>query len=168
MRKSTLLLFAALIALIAAALTMPMNIPAWAQSPAPTDPPTLIPPTALGSFEDTPVPFALSGIWGIAGDQNVVIRSGPGTAFPRIGILRAGASIDITGTNGFDPRRACSNIFANDLDMWVEVRFREQVGWIARCALTIRGDDLAKLPIEAPPPADFTPPVPTPFPGARG
>ncbi|PJF27833.1 MAG: hypothetical protein CUN53_02570 [Phototrophicales bacterium] len=168
MKRVSLLLFAALMALIAAALVVPLSVPVWAQSPAPTDPPTLIPPTALGSFENTRVPYALSGIWGIAGDQNVVIRSGPGTAFPRIGILRAGASIDITGTNGFNPDRACSNIFANDLDMWVEVRYREQDGWIARCALTIRGDDLGKLPIEAPPLADFTPPVPTAFPGARG
>ncbi len=159
MRKSTLLLCAALLALAAAALTVPVSVPVWAQSPTPTAP---------GRLENTRVPFALSGIWGTAGEQNVVIRSGPGTAFARIGILRAGASIDITGTNGFDPRRPCSNIFANDLDMWVEVRYRERDGWIARCALTIRGDDLAKLPIEAPPPADFTPPVPTPFPGARG
>jgi hypothetical protein len=155
MKKASFALFAALIALTAAAV----SVPAWAQSPA---------PTPLGGVDNTRIPFALSGIWGIAGDQNVVIRSGPGTAFPRIGILRAGASIDITGTNGFDPARRCSNIFANDLDMWVEVRYREREGWIARCALTIRGDDLSKLPIEAPPPADFTPPVPTPFPGARG
>ncbi|MDZ4765346.1 MAG: SH3 domain-containing protein [Chloroflexota bacterium] len=123
---------------------------------------------ALPAFPtETGIPIALSGVWGIAGGQPVAIRSGPSTTFARVGVLRAGRSIDITGTNGFSMARPCTIYFENDLDMWVEVRFGEQVGWMARCALTIRGD-LSKLPVEAPPPANFAPPVPTVFPGAQG
>jgi hypothetical protein len=134
---------------------------------AQTDP-TVAPATAdLGLPTETGIPIALSGIWGVAGEQPIAIRSGPGLNFPRIGVLRPGRSIDITGTNGFDTDRACDEPFQNTLDMWVEVRFGERVGWMARCTMTIRGDDLAKLPVEAPPPTSFTP-VPTAFPGAQG
>lgn len=108
---------------------------------------------------------SLSGVGGTAGDIGVSIRSGPGLDFRVIGVLRPGRSIDITGTNGFDAERACSPNFEADLDMWVEVRFRETVGWMARCALTIRGD-LSKLPVEAPPPP--VTPTPLSFPGAVG
>lgn len=130
---------------------------------AQNDPPPTVAPTApRGTPTSLP---SLSGVGGTAGDIGVSIRSGPGLDFRVIGVLRPGRSIDITGTNGFDAARTCSPNFEADLDMWVEVRFRETVGWMARCALTIRGD-LSKLPTEAPPP----PVTPTPFsfPGAVG
>jgi hypothetical protein len=148
-------------------LAIPVGLAPVRAQTDPTTVPTDAPPALPAFPTETRIPVALSGVWGIAGSQNIAIRSGPGTAFPRVGFLRAGRSIDITGTNGFDAARPCSAYFENDLDMWVEVRFSERVGWMARCTLTIRGD-LSKLPIEAPPPSNFAPPIPTPFAGAAG
>jgi hypothetical protein len=149
-------------------ITMCLQLGALAQDAQPTVVPTvqLQGPSAPG-LRGTPTYLpSLSGVGGTAGDTGVSIRSGPGLDYRVIGVLRPGRSIDITGTNGFDAARTCSPNFEADLDMWVEVRFRETVGWMARCALDIRGD-LSKLPAEATPPPTFTP-TPFSYPGAVG
>lgn len=82
---------------------------------------------------------SLTGVNGRATNAAVAIRSGPGLENRRIGALKQGAWIDITGWNGWEDGRTCSPTFENDLDMWVEVRFGERTGWIARCVLEIYG-----------------------------
>jgi hypothetical protein len=149
-------------------IKMALTSSALAQNEQPTVVPTvqLQGPSAPGLLGTPTFLPSLSGVGGTAGDIGVSIRSGPGLDYRVIGVLRPGRSIDITGTNGFDAARTCSPNFEADLDMWVEVRFRETVGWMARCALEIRGD-LSKLPTEAPPPPTFTP-TPFSYPGAVG
>lgn len=82
---------------------------------------------------------SLTGVNGRATNSAVAIRSGPGLENRRIGALKQGAWIDITGWNGWEEGRTCSPTFENDLDMWVEVKFGDRTGWIARCVLEIRG-----------------------------
>jgi hypothetical protein len=106
-------------------------------------------PTSIVTPQDLP---SLSGVGGTPLLRNVRIRQQPSLDSRQVGILRFGRFIDIVGTNGFDPERDCSSDFEADLDMWVQVVFREQRGWVARCTLTIYGD-LRPLPVEATPPA---------------
>lgn len=95
---------------------------------------------------------SLSGVGGTPLQGNVRIRSAPSLEARQIGIVRFEHFVDIVGTNGFDPERECNN-FEEDLDMWVQVMFRDrQRGWVARCTLMIYGD-LSRLPIEATPEA---------------
>lgn len=82
---------------------------------------------------------SLTGVNGRATNSAVAIRSGPGLDNRRIGALKQGAWIDITGWNGWEEGRSCTPTFENDLDMWVEVRFGTRTGWIARCVLEIYG-----------------------------
>lgn len=106
-------------------------------------------PRATVTPQDLP---SLSGVGGTPVLSNVRIRLEPSLEARQMGILRFGKFIDIVGTNGFDPERSCSANFEDDLDMWVQVVFREQRGWVARCTLTIYGD-MRPLPIEATPEA---------------
>lgn len=106
-------------------------------------------PAANVTPQDLP---SLSGVGGTPLLSSVRIRAEPSTSARQIGIVRFGRFVDIVGTNGFDTDRSCTPDFAADLDMWVQVVFREQRGWVARCTLTIYGD-LSRLPIEAEPPA---------------
>ncbi|MDX2162666.1 MAG: SH3 domain-containing protein [bacterium] len=136
-----------LIGLIGAALSFSAVV---AQTPAPLQPtaiPTRLPPVNV-TPQDLP---SLSGVGGTPLQAAVRIRQAPSLDARVIGGLRYGRFIDIVGTNGFDPDRECNN-FEDDLDMWVQVFFREQRGWIARCTLQIYGD-LGPLPIEATPEA---------------
>ncbi|NDJ60037.1 MAG: SH3 domain-containing protein [Chloroflexi bacterium] len=137
-----------------------------------TGPVTLEAPSLDDDGMATALP-SLSGVGGTAGEFHIAIRSGPGTAYRVIGVLRPGRSIDIVGTNGFDTDRGCGPDFQADLDMWVEVFFREQRGWMARCTLFIRGD-LSRLHANAGPDDTInagprTPqPAQTPQPNAAG
>ncbi len=95
---------------------------------------------------------SLSGVGGTPLRSNVRIRLEPSLTARQIGILRFGRFIDIVGTNGFDTERTCTGDPERDYDMWVQVFFREQRGWIARCTLEVYGD-MSRLPIEAEPEA---------------
>lgn len=120
-------------------------------------------------FGTPTAPPALTGVAGYAERGAVTIRSGPGLEYGRIGGLAAGRSIDIIGYNGYNLDRGCSPDFAADLDMWVMVRFRGGTGWMARCALTIRGEfNMRQFLMSAPPPGSRPPtgyPI-TPTPGS--
>ena len=118
--------------------------PVVVNTPAPT-----VQPTVIVTPQDLP---SLSGVGGTPLERNVRIRSAPSLDARQIGILRFGKFIDIVGTNGFDTERTCGADFEADLDMWVQVVFREQRGWVARCTLTIYGD-MGPLPVEATPDA---------------
>lgn len=89
---------------------------------------------------------SLTGVNGRATNSAVAVRSGPGLENRRIGALKQGAWIDITGWNGWEAGRTCSPTFENDLDMWVEVRLNDRTGWIARCVLEIYGE-VTDLPL---------------------
>lgn len=128
---------------IMAASVMAQETPITATA-APTSPPR-------GTVTPQDLP-SLSGVGGTPILSNVRIRVEPNLEARQMGILRFGKFIDIVGTNGFDPERGCSATFEDDLDMWVQVVFREQRGWVARCTLTIYGD-MRPLPIEATPEA---------------
>jgi hypothetical protein len=104
-----------------------LNIPSTFQAPLPDE---TLNPQMLPS---------LTGVNGQAVNGAVSIRSGPGTSYPRIGGLQSFGWIDIIGWNGWRLGRTCSPTFTADLDMWVQVRRGEQIGWVARCALDIRG-----------------------------
>jgi uncharacterized protein YraI len=102
-----------------------------AQGLAPAEPPV---PAIPG------LPATLSGVSATPLSRNVNIRSGPGTAYPILRRLVVGDSLDIVGTNGFDVERSCAGDFAATLDMWVQVQFAEERGWIARCTVEVTGD----------------------------
>jgi len=154
--------------LLAAALAVGLiaaRLPVLAQESTP-DP--FVPAATLDPFSfavrptvvyGTPTaPPALSGVAGYADRGPVSIRSGPGLEYPRIGGLAAGRSIDIIGYNGYDLDRVCSPNFQADLDMWVMVSYRGRVGWMARCALTIRGEfNMRQFIMNAPPPGSRPP-----------
>ena len=100
---------------------------------------------ATATFDPNSV-GSLTGVNGHAVNASVIIRSGPGIGYTRIGSLRKDGWIDIIGWNGWKERRTCSSTFYDDLDMWVQVQFGERHGWVARCILTITGQ-IDKLPI---------------------
>jgi hypothetical protein len=124
-----------------------------------------LPPTPNIYGSPTPLP-SLSGVGGTAVNGAVSIRSGPGLEYPRIGALAAGRSIDIIGYNGYDLSRSCSPDFEADLDMWVMVRFRgDRTGWMARCALQIRGEQNMAYMINNAPPSGASAPTGYPVTG---
>jgi uncharacterized protein YgiM (DUF1202 family) len=86
------------------------------------------------------LPVFLSGVGASPISRNVNIRSGPGTDYPILRRLVVGDSLDVVGTNGFDVTRSCVGDFNATLDMWVQVQFAEQRGWVARCTVNITGD----------------------------
>jgi uncharacterized protein YraI len=137
---------------------------------------TIVPtvqPTSAFDFNIAPTPVfgtatplpSLSGVGGRAVNGAVAIRSGPGLEYQRIGALARGRSIDIIGYNGYDLNRPCSPNFQADLDMWVMVRWRERIGWMARCALEIRGEQNMAYMINNAPPAGAMPPTGYPVTG---
>ena len=156
-------------------LVFALSTAIWAQDPT-AEPPTAtlaptLEPTSEFSFELRPTiaPIttgtalpSFSGVGGTAVNAPVSIRSGPGLEYARIGALAQGRSIDIIGYNGYDLSRSCSPDFESDLDMWVMVRYRERIGWMARCALEIRGEYNMPYLINNAPPAGAQ--VPTGYP----
>jgi uncharacterized protein YraI len=139
-------------------------------TPAPTaDPFSLnVQPTIdFGGGPTATAPPSLTGVNGYA-SVNTAIRSGPGLEYRRIGFLPGGASIDIVGYNGYALDRPCSPDFTADLDMWVQVAYRDTTGWMARCTLRITGEFNLRVmlnnapPAGSRPPRGYTPPAPTP------
>ncbi len=91
------------------------------------------------------LPASLSGVGATPISRNVNIRSGPGVDYTVLRRLVVGDSLDVVGTNGFDIERSCVGDFDATLDMWLQVQFAEQRGWIAYCTVTVTGD-LSRLP----------------------
>ncbi len=152
MRILLLLLIAPLLALTFVSAAIAQQ-PTTAQTPVvPSPEPTIdfgvsLPPTAApqaapitAASVGALLPISLSGVGATPIDRNVSIRQGPGLQYPRIGVLRSGKSIDVVGTNGYDQLRDCIGTFSDTLDMWLQVQFNEQRGWIARCTVTVTGD----------------------------
>ena len=118
-------------------------IPQPTATPAPAEP--AAPPT------DTPVPqptqpaapqVTITG-------ATVNVRSGPGTAYPRVGQVTAGYTTDVKGRN-------------NDAS-WVFIAFPGGEGWVYSNLTQIQGDvNSVGVMQVAPPPATPTPPPPPP------
>jgi hypothetical protein len=117
------------------------------EEPATLEAPSLDDDSADGF--PTPVRY-LTGVGAYAETVNVNVRGGPGVYYPIIGLLLQGRSLDVTGYNGYDLGRNCGPVFELDLDMWVQVRFNDVSGWVARCTVTIRGD-MSKMLVEPAP-----------------
>ncbi len=114
-----------------------------APTAAPTDTPvpTPVPPT--------PTPAAPR----LTANQNVNVRSGPGTNYTRIGALSVGQSFEIIGKNP-----------AGD---WYQFDFNGQNGWVRQDFVTVSGDSAAiKVAQNIPPPPTAAPPTATPLPTA--
>ncbi len=77
--------------------------------------------TATAVPTETPVPPAQ-----LTANQNVNVRSGPGTAYPSIGRLTLGQSFDITGRN--------------DAGDWIKFDLNGQDGWVTSTLVRISGD----------------------------
>jgi hypothetical protein len=128
--------------------------PAATSTPQPAPSPVTeatVPPTAA------PAPAQESGpsLAVRQGVTTVNVRSGPGTAYPRIGQLTTGQQFPVTGRNA-----------AGD---WLQFSFKGQPGWVNKDLLTVTGDTsrVAEVQVAAPPTAPpTTPPTPTPPPSA--
>jgi hypothetical protein len=158
-----LLLIAPIVALmlVSAAVAQQPDATEAPVAPSATPPPTIdfglsLPTPRPQATQGRPtigslLPISLSGVLASPIERNVAIRQGPGLTYPRIGVLRAGKSIDVTGTNGYDQSRDCLGVeFKTTLDMWLQVQFNEQRGWIARCTVNVTGDT-SKLLVQSPP-----------------
>lgn len=115
-------------------------VPPPSQEQQPTEPTaTPLPPT------NTPVPAPQASITG----ATVNVRSGPGTAYPRVGQVSNGYTSAILGRN-------------NDAS-WVFINYPGGQGWIYSNLAQLQGDiDSVPVPQIAPPPATPTPPPPPP------
>lgn len=70
-------------------------------------------------------------------NASVNVRSGPGTIYPAIGVLKAGQSFTITGRNT-----------AGD---WWQFDYNGQAGWVSNSVVRADGDALAAAVVPAPP-----------------
>jgi hypothetical protein len=127
-------------------------------TPTPTAVPTATPTEA---FTATPIPLqltntpapsqatalALNRVEGKVTTYGLNVRTGPGTAYPIIGGLSLGDSVEVVGKNA-----------AGD---WLQIAYNGQAGWIAAAYADLTGS-LAVVPeVSAPP---LPPPTPTPLP----
>lgn len=154
-RTSQAAAFAMIVCFFALLLGLALTTTVAAQDTTPPVPTSEFDFNALNTRPTSPSPVetinpqmlpSLTGVNGQAVNAAVIIRSGPGLDYARVGALAQGYWIDIIGWNGWPEKRACSAQFRHDLDMWVQVQRGEQRGWIARCVLDIRGD-VTNLPI---------------------
>lgn len=120
----------------------PTPLPLVTPTRPPTATPTVVPsPTPI---PPTPTPSAPR----LTANQNVNVRSGPGTNYARIGELSAGQTFEITGKNG-----------AGD---WYQFDFNGRPGWVRQDFVTVSGDAAAiRVAQNIPPPPTVPPPPPT-------
>jgi hypothetical protein len=100
-------------------------------------------PVATPTPEFTPTPTAspTPEFAELMANSNANVRSGPSTAYPRIGQLRAGAAYRITGQN--------------ETSDWWQISYDGNPGWIAGELATISGntETVALVEVEPPPTA---------------
>lgn len=104
---------------------VPTNTPVPTEAPAPTNTP-----------EPTAVPAVKVNV-----NQTVNVRSGPGTAYPRVGQVDAGQSLEVTGRN--------------DDGSWVQINYSDGQGWVIVSLIQPEGDvnSVGVVQVDAPPPA---------------
>jgi TolB protein len=110
-------------------------------------------PTVLQAQDTaTPAPTAfVSRVEGKVTAHSLNVRTGPGTAYPIIGGLRLGDTVEVIGKNA--------------ASTWLQIAYDGQEGWVAAAYVDLTGS-LAVVPeVSAPPPPPPTPtPMPTPTP----
>jgi uncharacterized protein YraI len=94
-------------------------------------------PEATATPEATPTPEYAE----LVANSNANVRSGPGTDYPRIGQLRAGAAYRVTGQN--------------ETSDWWQINLDGKPGWIAGELATVTGntESVALVEVEPPPTA---------------
>lgn len=121
----------------------PLVIMTPTQPPAPTAAATATSAASPTPIPPTPTPAAPK----LTANQNVNVRSGPGTNYTRLGELSAGQSFEIIGKNG-----------AGD---WYQFNFNGQNGWVRQDFVTVSGEMAAvKVAQNIPPPPTAPPPPP--------
>jgi Tol biopolymer transport system component len=137
----------------------PATVPMATPTEAFTATPILLQPT------DTPAPsrptaLALSGVEGKVTASALNVRTGPGTAYPIVGGLSLGDSMEVVGKNA-----------AGD---WLQIAYpanSEGRGWIAAAYADLTGSlgAVPEVSVPSPPPPTPTPmPTPTPTPELMG
>lgn len=120
-----------------------------AEPPAPTPLPTETPtPAPTETPIPVPTPTAAPALTALTATTNLNIRSGPGLAYPVIGLLPVGQSAEITG-------------LSPDRDWW-QIKFSgvpEERGWVSARYAT--AENVSAVPLVQAPPAP-APPAPTP------
>jgi hypothetical protein len=115
----------------------------WAGLPAPLN----APPGAPDRQVPTPT---LPALRAEAYDEDVNVRSGPGTDYERVGTLVRGQSGGIIGQ-------------AQTVGVWLKIIYvggPDNTGWVAQDVVKVIGD-LGQAPTVLPPPTPTLPPVPT-------
>lgn len=107
--------------------------------------------TASGEAQATTVPEATATeaapqVTRFTANQNVNVRSGPGTVYPAIGRLTAGQSFDVLGRN--------------DAGDWIKFDFNGRDGWVTFALVSIEGD-LSGVQVAAAPAVPTARPQPT-------
>lgn len=124
--------------------------PNWTPTPIVFPTETPIPPTPTPEATATPVPPTPEPVVRLTANQNVNVRSGPGTTYPQIGTLQAGDSYEVKAQN---PEGS-----------WVQFDLNGQAAWVTANLVSLSGS-LETVEIAqniAPPPATATPrPRPT-------
>jgi spore germination protein YaaH len=93
----------------------PTPVPTATPTPVPPTP-TLVPPPASSTPTQTPTPVSPDGVV-MAGVMNLNVRSGPDTAFERVGQLPEGEEIEIIGRT--------------EKGDWLQIVFEEEKRWVS-------------------------------------
>lgn len=124
--------------------------PDWTPTPVVFPTETPIPPTATPEATATPVPPTPEPVVRLTANQNVNVRSGPGTNYPQVGTLRPGDSYEVTAQN---PEGS-----------WVQFDLNGQAAWVTANLVSLSGSletvAIAQN-IPAPPPTATPRPRPT-------
>lgn len=124
-----------------ATIVPPTNIP------LPTDTPVPVEPTATPTDTPAPQPTQPSAPQATITGATVNVRSGPGTAYPRVGQVSSGYTGEIKGRN-------------SDAS-WLYMSYPGGEGWVYSNLTQIQGDvNSVGVMQVAPPPATPTPPPP--------
>jgi spore germination protein YaaH len=110
--------------------------PAFTPTPTPQPPtPTLLPPPPSSTPTPVPAPVSPDGVV-MAGVKKLNTRSGPDTAFERVGQLSEGEELEITGRT--------------EKGDWLQIIYEEQDRWVsaAYVELNLSPEDLAVIPEE--------------------
>lgn len=100
-------------------------------------------PTPTPLFTPTPTPSPTPQTAELRANTNANVRTGPSTAYPRIGSLRTGATYRVTGKN--------------DAGSWWQISFDGKEGWVSGEVATVSGNTASVAVVEVAPPPTAVP-----------
>lgn len=103
-------------------------------------------PTPTPLFTPTPTPSPTPQTAELRANTNANVRTGPSTAYPRIGSLRTGAIYRVTGKN--------------DAGSWWQISFDGKDGWVSGEVATVSGNTGAVAVVEVAPAPTAAPAAP--------